>query len=89
MFTYDGAHRMLTMRKPHQSDPTKVIENSYNVLGRVEWQEDGLDRRTSFDYFTTVGSTTVTFPSGLQRVDEYVDGIHASLRGLLAPPMRR
>ncbi len=78
VFTYDGAHRLLTMRKPRHSDPTKVIENSYNVLGRVEWQEDELDRRTTFDYFTTVGSTTVTFPSGLQRVDEYVDGIHAS-----------
>lgn len=79
VFTYDGSHRLLTMRKPRHSDPGKVIENGYDHLGRVAWQEDELNRRTSFDYFTPVaGSTTVTLPGGRQRIDGYDDGVHVS-----------
>lgn len=87
VFTYDGGHRLWTMRKPRHTNTADVIEVAYDHLGRVMWQEDELDRRTSFEFFTpTPGSTTVTFPSGRQRVDVYDgdpntvedDGIHSA-----------
>lgn len=73
--TYDLDGRMLTMKKPRHSDPSKVIENSYDSVGRVLWQEDELDRRTSFAYDSpSVGMTTSTLPDGTFQVDEFVDG---------------
>jgi hypothetical protein len=39
-----------------------VVENHYDASGRVDWQEDRLDRRTTFAYGTD--QTTVTDPAG-------------------------
>ena len=75
VFTYDGSHRMLTMRKPRQSNPAKVIDNHYDAQGRVDWQEDELDRRTSLAYDVPVaGSTTITHPDQKVQIDRFVDG---------------
>jgi RHS repeat-associated protein len=75
-FTYDGSsHRMLTMRKPNNQPSGPVVENSYDSAGRVQWQEDELDRRTTFEYDTpALDSTRITNPDGMVRVDSYVGG---------------
>jgi RHS repeat-associated protein len=62
-FSYDGSHRMLTMRKPANQGgaPGAVVENHYDAQGRVVWQDDELDNRTTFAYDTpAAGQTTVT-----------------------------
>ncbi len=75
VYTYDTAHRMLTMRKPRQSSSAKVIENHYDGDGRVDWQEDELNRRTSLAYDTPAsGSTKITNPDGSVQIDRFVDG---------------
>lgn len=68
-FTYDGAHRMLTMRTPRfygdtTTTPSPVVTNHYDPQGRVDWQSDPLGRTTSFDYTSIAGSTKVTDPKG-------------------------
>lgn len=77
VFGYDAHHRMTSLRKPRHSDPSKVIENHYDAQGRVDWQEDELDRRSIIAYDTPVaGKTTVTGPgtSPIVRVDTFIDG---------------
>ena len=54
-FTYDGSHRMVTMRSPRFADdttttPSPVVTNHYDTNGRVDWQTDQLGRKTSFAY---------------------------------------
>jgi RHS repeat-associated protein len=79
-FTYDGSHRMLTMRSPRYygdttTSPSPVVTNHYDSAGRIDWQTDQLGRKTSFDYTTIPGSTMVTDPKGNVRVDEYTSGL--------------
>ena len=67
-FTYDTAHRMLTMRSPRFHDdttttPAPEVTNHYDTQGRIDWQSDPLGRATTFDY-STPGTTAVTDPSG-------------------------
>ena len=74
-----GTRFMETMRKPRHTNPAFVVEMGYDTGGRVLWQDDELNRRTSFAQDTPVaGSTTVTFPSGRQRVDTYVAEVFTS-----------
>jgi RHS repeat-associated protein len=74
-FTYDGGHRLLTMRKPRHQSSGPVVENGYDSAGRVVWQDDELDRRTSIAYDSpAVGSTVVTLPGGRQRLHRFEDG---------------
>jgi RHS repeat-associated protein len=68
-FSYDGAHRMLTMRSPRYygditTTPSPVLTNHYDDAGRVDWQTDQLGRVTTFDYTSTPGATKVTDPKG-------------------------
>lgn len=51
-FTYDVAHRMLTMRDPRSNageTPTDVV-NTYDSVGRVDTQTDRNGAVTDFDY---------------------------------------
>ncbi len=74
VFTY-SSHRMLTIRKPENAlagSPHPVVTNHYDGSGRIDWQEDELDRRTEFHYDDPVsGATRVVFPDGDERVDYY------------------
>ncbi|HVF14431.1 MAG TPA: RHS repeat-associated core domain-containing protein [Acidimicrobiales bacterium] len=77
-FTYDAAHRLLTMRSPRffgdtTTTPTPVVTNHYDALGRVEHQSDELGRMTTWDY-TTPGTTRVTNPKGSVTLHTYRDG---------------
>lgn len=79
-FGYDDAHRMVTVREPRHHTlgaAAPVVENHYDASGRVDWQEDRLDRRTTFVY--GAGQTTVTDPAGRSRVYEHTDGICTGL----------
>lgn len=74
-FTYDSSHRMLTMTKPRHFGTTKSIVNAYDWQGRVAWQEDELDRRTTIEYDQpAVGQTKITHPDSTVQVDRFVDG---------------
>lgn len=75
-------HRLIRLYRPegaaeYLTNPatTKFIETHYDAEGRVDWQDDELDRRTSFAYNTPTGAdTTVTFPDGDKRIDTYTAG---------------
>lgn len=73
-FTYDAAHRMLTMRDPRLG----VVTNHYDGSGRVDWQSDPLGRTTSFDYTSVLSSTKVTDPKGNVTLDTYQHGVLTS-----------
>jgi RHS repeat-associated protein len=77
-FSYDAAHRMLTMRSPRWdgvvATPEPVVTNTYDDQGRIVAQSDPLGRRTTFDY-TTPGTTVVTNPAGNSTAYEYRDGL--------------
>lgn len=71
-FAYDSAHRIVSVREPrhHQLGASApILENHYDAAGRVDWQDDRLGRRTTFDY--APGATTVTDPAGKVVVHEY------------------
>ena len=80
-FTYDSAHRMLTMRFPNQSPGVPgatgaVVSNVYDGQGRVTEQTDQLGRTTKFAYAgepltETGGSTTITDSKGNVIVQNY------------------
>ena len=80
-FTYDTAHRLLTMRTPDQapSEPDATgasLTNNYDSSGRVVEQTDQLGRRTTFAYEgeplgPNGGSVTVTDPRGNQVSQRY------------------
>lgn len=57
-FTYDGSHRMVTMRDPNNEGvgSPPVIANTYDGSGRVTLQSDRLGRELAFDYTTVPGS---------------------------------
>jgi RHS repeat-associated protein len=79
-FTYDSAHRMLTMRSPRYygdttTTPSPVVTNHYDAQGRVDQQTDQLGRVTSLDYTTVPGSTLVTDPRGRTVRYGYTDGL--------------
>lgn len=83
-FTYDAAHRMLTMREPKYfgnsaTTPAPVTTNHYDSEGRVDWQSDPLGRTTYFDYTIIPGSTKITDPRGNVSVQEYNYGQLTSL----------
>jgi RHS repeat-associated protein len=80
MFTYDGAHRMLTMRYPKfygdtTTTPTPVVTNHYDAQGRVDWQSDPLGRTTTFDYTTVPGSTRISDPMANVMLNTYSNGV--------------
>jgi len=89
-FTYDGAHRMLTMKDPKCSaTPTcPGITNHYDTSGRVDWQTDQLNRKTSFVYAgdpsSATGGTTEIIrptsndPNGNVTLDTYEYGVKVS-----------
>lgn len=69
---YDGARRLTSVRSPRHSDPAKAAEYHYDAQGRVDWEEDEANRRTSLYYDDPVAKATrVVFPDGDQRVDWY------------------
>lgn len=75
-FGYDGSHRVTTVREPRHhvlGASAPVVENHYDTGGRVDWQEDRMDRRTTFSY--TSNTTTVTDPAGKVVVYEHANGI--------------
>lgn len=76
-FTYDGWHRMLTMLSPNQAGAASPVPvtNHFDGAGRIDWQEDQLNRQTYFDYTTTPGSTRVTDPKGNVVVYAYQYGL--------------
>lgn len=83
-FTYDGAHRMLTMRSPRffgdtTTTPSPVVTNHYDNQGRIDWQSDPVGRTTSFDYVSIPGSTKITDPGGKVTVNTYSNGMLASV----------
>ena len=70
--TYDSAHRLTTVRSPRFSDNAKVREFHYDAQGRVDWEEDALNRRTSLYYNDPVANATrIVAPDGDQQVDWY------------------
>jgi RHS repeat-associated protein len=83
-FTYDSAHRLLTMRFPNQApgDPGStgaVVSNKYDAQGRVIEQTDQLGRTTKFAYVgeplsEVGGTTTITDPKGNVIVQNYQYG---------------
>jgi RHS repeat-associated protein len=79
VFTYDGSHRMLTMRSPKYYGstitPNPVTTNVYDTSSRVTSQTDPLGQVTTFDYTTVPGSTITTDPKGNATRDEYADGL--------------
>ncbi|HUR23469.1 MAG TPA: RHS repeat-associated core domain-containing protein, partial [Acidimicrobiales bacterium] len=83
-FTYDAAHRLLTMRSPRQAGVANppVVTNHYDASGRVDWQSDQLNRTTFLDYSSIPGATKVTDPKGNVTVDTYAYGqLVAKTRG--------
>lgn len=86
-FSYDGSHRMLTMTKPRHQGTDRSIVNHYDAQGRVDWQEDELDRRTTISYENAaVGGTLVTLPGGRQQVFRFQDGLRVeSIDGFGSP----
>ena len=83
-FTYNSAHRMLTMRFPNQAPRVPgstgaVVSNKYDGQGRVIEQTDQLGRTTKFAYAGEPlgkegGSTTITDPKGNVTVQDYQFG---------------
>lgn len=76
-YGYDVSHRMTTIREPRHhglGGAAPVVENSYDGSGRVEWQDDREDRRTTFGWGTP-GETVVTDPAGVVTVYEHEAGI--------------
>jgi RHS repeat-associated protein len=77
-FTYDSAHRIVTMTDPRGG----VVTNHYDSGGRADWQTDALGRRTSFAYIGANlaggGSTTITDPGGNVTIDSYQNGLLVS-----------
>lgn len=83
-FTYDGDHRLLTMRSPRYhgdaaTTPAPVLTNHYDSAGRVDWQTDPLGRLTTFDYTSKPGSTRVTDPKGNVVVYGYTHSLLTTL----------
>lgn len=79
-FGYGANHRMATMRKPKYyadttTSPTPVTTNHYDAEGRVDWQDDPLGRRSTFDYSSIPGATKVTNPKGNVGVTRFQDGV--------------
>ncbi|MGH9083841.1 MAG: RHS repeat-associated core domain-containing protein [Acidimicrobiales bacterium] len=76
-YTYDTSHRLKTIREPRHhalGAAAPVLENSYNATtGKIDWQEDRLDRRTTFSYTAT--QTTVTDPKNQVVVYEHSNGV--------------
>jgi RHS repeat-associated protein len=75
--SYDGSHRMTTIREPrHHALGTSapVVENHYDAQGRVDWQEDRLDRRSTLDW-SVANQTTVTDPKGNVVRYEHANGL--------------
>jgi YD repeat-containing protein len=77
-FTYLGGHLLGDVRDPrhHGGGPDEVVRNTYDHLGRVVAQVDEEGQTMRLDYFTPEPEwTTVTLPSGMQRIDRYEDGV--------------
>ncbi len=84
-FTYDGSHRMLTMKDPHcyATAGCPGIQNTYDDEGRVKEQSDELNRKTMFAYVgepgtAAGGTTTITDPKGNVTVDHYEYAVKVS-----------
>jgi RHS repeat-associated protein len=83
-FTYDGSHRLETIRDPlYDAGVSTVLHkvvNTYDSNGAVTSQVDKRGEVTGFDYDVnaTTGYTTVTVTHPEQNVDQYV-----FLRGVL------
>lgn len=74
-----ASHLLTTVVRPLHAAaaaPKPALEYHYDSLGRVDWEEDELNRRTSLYYDDPVaGATRVVEPEGDQRVDYYTDGV--------------
>lgn len=69
---YDSSHRLTSARPPRFSDPADAYEFHYDAEGRVDWEEDPLDRRTWLYYDDPApGATRIVNPDGDARVDWY------------------
>lgn len=74
VFTYDSNHRLTTWQKPRGATTHQVVTNDYDTSGRVDWQTDELNRKTTFTYGYSghSGWTLVTNPqTSSKRLDEY------------------
>jgi RHS repeat-associated protein len=95
-FTYDTAHRMLTMRMPNQAPGVPgssgaVVTNVYDSQGRVISQTDQLGRKTSVAYegdpsSQAGGTVTITDPNGHVTIQAYnFSELTAETRGYGTP----
>lgn len=66
-YTYDAAHRIVTLTDAAGG----VTTNVYDGSNRVTKQTDPIGRATSFAY--SPGQTTITAPDGLVTVEKYTD----------------
>jgi RHS repeat-associated protein len=74
LFSYVGSHLLQTMQDPRG----EVVTNHYDASNRVDWQTDGLGRKTLFDYTSVPGSTKVTDPNNAITLDTYQAGLLSS-----------
>jgi len=73
-YVYEIGHLLDTVRDARGNT---VTTNHYNGASppQVDWQEDGLLRKTTFQYGTGGSSTTVTDPKGNVTYDTFVAGL--------------
>ncbi len=74
-FSYDEAHRMLSMTDPRGG----VVANVYDTHSRVTVQTDAAGLATTYAYtgdnFSSLGgTTTITDPYGNETIEQYADG---------------
>lgn len=76
-FTYYPNHLLFTMRDPRGN----TVTNHYDSSGRVDWQTDQLNRKTSLAYTTSGSSstTTITDPSGHVTYEQYMYGLRVAM----------
>jgi RHS repeat-associated protein len=69
---YDASHRLVSVRSPRYVNGTAARQFHYDAQGRVDWEQDPLDQRTTLKYDTpAAGATEIDDPSGKARVDYY------------------
>lgn len=77
VMTYYGGHLLESVREPKSTDPDVAWEYHYDAQGRLDWEEDPLDRRTTVVYDNPTLDTAeldavqVIDPDGDVRIDWY------------------
>ena len=80
-YGYDTSHRLTTIQDQNLNT---ILTNDYDSQGRVDWQKDGLLRKTTFAYVP--GMTTTTSPAGNVTQDDYAGGeLYQEVQGVGTP----